>query len=146
MADPLKFESHASLSVPDVDGGLRRRWRAEASWRGKLAALGIWPVALLAALPIFAILAWLPLGGTDAWSHMVSTTLPLYIGNTALLMASVGVLAFLIGTGTAWLTVAVDFPGRRMFSWLLVLPLAAPAYIVAYVYTDLLEFSGPVQS
>ena len=102
-------------------------------------------VALLAGLPIFAVLAALFTGG-GASDFLWRTTLPEYAANTALLMVIVGVLSTLIGVGVAWLVTATSFPGRGVLSWMLVLPLSAPAYIIAYLYTDLLSFSGPVQS
>lgn len=76
---------------------------------------------------------------------MASTVLPHYIWTTIFLMSGVGLGTLIIGTGTAWLVTMCRFPGRRFFEWALVLPLAVPAYVIAYVYTDLLEFSGPVQ-
>ncbi len=81
-----------------------------------------------------------------SWQHLVETTLFTYISNTTLLMLLVFIFSSLIGVSTAWLVTATKFPGAKLLSWALVLPLAAPAYIIAYVYTDLLEFSGPVQS
>ena len=73
-------------------------------------------------------------------------TLSLYIWNTLGLMIGVGLLATLIGVSCAWFISAYDFPGRKILSWALILPIAAPAYIIAYVYADLLEYFGPVQS
>jgi len=73
-------------------------------------------------------------------------TLGLYIVNTTLLMMGVGLLSTLIGVSCAWFVSAYDFPGRNILSWLLILPIAAPAYIIAYVYADLLEYYGPLQS
>lgn len=108
-----------------------------------IAALAI---AALAALPILAVLVSAPSGGLDAIAHLASTVLPHYTLNTALLMTLAGSLAAIVGTGCAWLVSACDFPGRRVFGWALVLPLAVPAYIAAYIYADLLDFSGPVQS
>lgn len=100
----------------------------------------------LVVIPILSILIALFAPSNDTWQHISSTILPSYIGNTLLLMLLVGLYTSLIGVSTAWLTAAMEFPGRRFFSWALMLPLAAPAYIVAYVYTDLLDYSGPVQS
>lgn len=96
-------------------------------------------------LPIAAVLwlAFAPSG--DIWSHLVSTVLPRYLANTAILMAGVAAGTLVIGTGTAWLVATCRFPGRSVLGWALVLPLAAPAYVVAFVYTDLLEYAGPVQ-
>lgn len=103
-------------------------------------------VTLLAALPILIVLASLFYPANDNVEHLWSTTLPTYIINTVILMIATGMIAAMIGILTAWAVSAYEFPGRRFMSWLLVLPLAAPAYIIAYVYTDLLEYSGPIQS
>ena len=80
------------------------------------------------------------------WSHLVSTVLPRYVTNTLLLMAGVGVLAICFGVSTAWVVTRYEFPGRPLFEWMLLLPAAIPAYIIAYTYTDFLEYAGPVQS
>jgi len=103
-------------------------------------------LSLLLALPILSILLALMTPTSDAWLHLRETLLTEYIVNSLLLMLQVGCYTLIIGVSTAWLVSATEFPGRRWLSWALVLPLAAPAYIVAYVYTDLLDFSGPVQS
>ena len=107
-------------------------------------------IAALAGLPIAAI-AWSALAGgsggqSGTLAALVSTVLPTYIANTALLMLLAGGWAAVVGTGCAWLVAATDFPGRRVLGWALVLPLAVPAYIAAYIYADLLDFAGPVQS
>lgn len=102
--------------------------------------------ALAASVPLIAVLSALFAVGDDASAHVWRTTAPEYALNTAALMAIVGALSTAIGVGVAWLVTAAEFPGRRTLSWMLILPLAAPAYIVAYLYTDLLTFSGPVQS
>jgi iron(III) transport system permease protein len=123
---------------------LRQFARSEASggaW--SIAALAL---AALAGLPIIAI-AWSSLtGGGETIANLAATVLPTYIANTALLMLLAGGFAGVVGTGCAWLIAATQFPGRRMLSWALVLPLAVPAYIAAYIYADLLDFAGPVQS
>ena len=80
------------------------------------------------------------------WSHLVSTVLPRYVTNSLLLMAGVGVLAICFGVSTAWVVTRYEFPGRHLFEWMLLLPAAIPAYIIAYTYTDFLEYAGPVQS
>ncbi|MEM8816193.1 MAG: iron ABC transporter permease, partial [Pseudomonadota bacterium] len=100
----------------------------------------------IVALPLLAVLLSLATPGGAAWQHIVSTVLPGYVGNTIGLMLLVGVLSLIPGVGCAWLVAACEFPGRKHFDWLLVLPLAAPAYVIAYAYTDLLDVSGPVQS
>lgn len=103
-------------------------------------------IALFISVPMLSILSALFWSSGDAWAHIQSTILQDYIGNTLLLMLLVAVISLLFGVSSAWLTASTDFFARRVMSWALILPLAAPAYIVAYVYTDLLEFSGPVQS
>ena len=109
-------------------------------------------VALVFTLPIVAVLAsWLPLGGRDSGEaaqilrEMASTVLPRYIGTTVWLGLVVGVGVALVGIGSAALVTLFDFPGRRSLEWLLLLPLAMPAYVTAYAYTDFLQFSGPLQ-
>ena len=104
-------------------------------------------VALLAGLPVVSVGLNLFVGGTsDTWSHLSQTVLPEYIANSLWLCIGVGLGVGVVGVTTAWLTAMHDFPGRRFFEWALVLPLAVPAYVMAYVYTDFLQFVGPVQS
>ncbi len=80
------------------------------------------------------------------WAHLVSTVLWEYISNTIWLMAGVGIGTVLLGTSTAWLVTMYRFPGRSILSWALLLPLAVPGYILAFVITDQLEYAGAVQS
>ena len=103
-------------------------------------------LALLVLTPIIAVLflAFRPTG--DIWPHLLSTSLPIYLENSFLLMLGVAFLVFVVGVSTAWLVTMCSFPGRKIFEWLLLIPLAMPAYVVAYAYTDLLEYSGMVQS
>jgi iron(III) transport system permease protein len=104
-------------------------------------------VALLAGLPVASVGLNLFAGGTSAtWEHLSQTVLPEYILNTLLLCLGVGAGVAVVGVATAWLTAMHEFPGRRIFAWALVLPLAMPAYVMAYVYTDFLQFVGPVQT
>jgi len=109
-----------------------------------LAALAI---AVLAAIPVLAVGANIFAGGTaGTWSHLAHTVLPEYVANTLKLCVGVGIGVVVVGVSTAWLTSMHEFPGSRIFEWALVLPLAVPAYVMAYTYTDLLQFVGPVQS
>ena len=109
-------------------------------------------LALFLALPVLALLAsWLPLGqgtgqGTAVLAEMARTVLPGYAGTTLALcvMVAVGVMA--VGTACAAAVTLFEFPGRRVAEWALLLPLAMPAYVVAYAYTDFLQFSGPLQT
>lgn len=103
-------------------------------------------ISLIVVAPALAVLISLTQSSGDIWAHLLDTVLPTYVANTLALMFLVGCLSALIGVGGAWLIVSFDFPGKKTLSWGLVLPLAMPAYITAYVYTDLLEYSGPVQS
>jgi iron(III) transport system permease protein len=103
-----------------------------------LAALIVVPVAIV-MLQVFA-------PATDTWAHLVATVLPEYVRNTIYLLVGVGFGVGVIGTLTAWVVTTYRFPGRQTLEWALVLPLAMPAYVVAYAYTDALQFSGPVQT
>ncbi|WP_416897886.1 MAG: ABC transporter permease [Minwuia sp.] len=95
--------------------------------------------------PIMAVFA-AALGDSEGlWAHLASTLLPVYVANTVTLMAGTGAVSLAFGVGAAWLVSRYDFPGRRIMEWALLLPAAVPAYIVAYTYTDLLEYAGPVQ-
>ena len=107
--------------------------------------IAAWVIAALAAVPIVTIVVSAPSGGFDALAEMARSILPQYLLNTSLLMVITGALAAMIGIGTAWLVSAARFPGRRVLAWSLVLPLAVPAYIAAYIYADLLSITGPVQ-
>ncbi|WCS28685.1 iron ABC transporter permease (plasmid) [Methylobacterium sp. NMS14P] len=84
-------------------------------------------------------------GGSELWPHLAAYVLPQAIRDTALLLAGVGLLVIGLGTGTAWLVSAFDFPGRRVLEGALLLPLAMPTYVVAYAYLDLLHPLGPLQ-
>ncbi len=83
---------------------------------------------------------------TEIWSHLWSTQLPRLLSNTVTLLIGVGVGVTLLGVSLAWLTSLCEFPGRRWLDWALMLPFAIPAYVLAFVFVGLLDFSGPVQS
>lgn len=101
----------------------------------------------LIAIPLLTVAGSVFPGGTSlTWAHLVDTVLPSYIVSTIYLCMGVGAGTVIIGTAAAWLITMHDFPGRRVFEWALVLPLAVPTYVMAYTYTDLLQFVGPVQS
>ncbi|MDT8880596.1 iron ABC transporter permease [Halomonas saccharevitans] len=103
-------------------------------------------IALIVALPVIVVLAHLFMPTDGIWQHLGSTVLPRYLGNTLFLVVTVGLGTFVIGTGTAWLVVMCRFPGRRLFEWGLLLPLAVPTYVIAYAYTDFLQYAGPLQT
>jgi iron(III) transport system permease protein len=103
-------------------------------------------IALFLALPIVAVLASLVHPAGETWSHLAATVLARYAGNTALLLVLVAAGVMSIGVTSAWLIASYRFPGARALEWALMLPLAMPAYVMAYAYTDWLQFTGPVQT
>ncbi len=103
-------------------------------------------IALLVALPVVSVFYLALFPRENVWSHLAQTVLPVYVSTTLMLMLGVGGLSILIGVSSAWLVTMCRFPGRRFFEWALLLPFAVPAYVIAYVYTDLLEYAGPVQT
>src|SRR2546427_11788971 len=116
------------------------RWQAPA-YGGVAVAAGFLALAPLASLIVLAF------GETgDLWPHLARYVIPAALAQTALLLAGVAVVTIIIGASTAWLVTTFAFPGRNALSWLLPLPLAIPTYIVAYVYVDILDALGPVQS
>ena len=103
-------------------------------------------IAIIITSPIIAII-WIAISPEEnVWLHLATSVLPTYIFNSVVLMLGVGTFVALMGTGTAWLVAMCEFPGAKIFAWALILPMAMPAYVVAYVYTDFLEFAGPVQT
>jgi iron(III) transport system permease protein len=110
----------------------------------------IWIAAwtILAAIFIGPILAVFFAATGDSgglWSHLFDTVLQRYVANTLILMAGVAIVSLLIGVSSAWVVVRYDFFCRSIFQWMLLLPAAIPAYLIAYTYCDFFEFSGPLQ-
>ncbi len=137
--------------APSARPGMTRTFavmQAFSSWspaRNAIGAVAV-AVALLAVAPV-ASLAVLALADTgDLWSHLARYVLPAALVHTALLLAGVAIVTTVAGVGTAWAVTTFDFPGRTALTWLLPLPLAIPTYIVAYVYVDILDAFGPVQT
>jgi len=104
-------------------------------------------VAVVAAVPTFAVITrgFAP-GAGATWEHLLATVLPEMVTNTLLLMALVGLGVIVGGTACGWVVARHRFPGSRVFEWALLLPLAMPAYVMAYAYTDFLQYAGPVQT
>jgi len=102
-------------------------------------------IAVIVALPLISVIILAFTSRENIWPHLVETVLPNYIEASILLLIGVCTGTLLIGVITAWLVSMCQFPGRKIFEWALLIPLAMPAYIIAYVYTDLLEYAGPVQ-
>ncbi len=115
--------------------------RAGGAW-----GFGVTAVALLLALPVLVVMAFVLVPAGDAWRHLAETVLADYVTNSLLLMLGVALGTLIGGVGTAWLTSMCQFPGRAWFEWSLLLPMAMPAYIIAYTYTGMLDFAGPVQT
>jgi iron(III) transport system permease protein len=133
----------ANRMAPTFSERLTAGWSSVRSKPWTVASTG---VALLLMLPLLSV-AVLALASTGTtWPHLMSNVLPSSLSNTVLLMAGAGTGALLIGTASAWVVTMYRFPGRDIADRLLVLPLAMPAYIVAYAYVDLLDYAGPVQS
>lgn len=120
----------------------RRRFRFDVDpW-----SIGALSLAAIVVAPILAVF-WIALTpANNIWPHLISTTLPRYLENSAVTMVFTGALAALTGTVTAWLLTMYRFPLARYLDWALLLPLAVPAYIGAYALVDFLEYAGPVQS
>ena len=103
-------------------------------------------IALFICIPVLTVLFSIFFPASEIWIHLKTTVLGSYILNSLLLVLGVSIGALIIGISTAWLCSVCEFPGRKIFSWLLLLPLAFPPYIIAYTYTGLLDFAGPIQS
>ena len=108
--------------------------------------LSVLLIAFAVALPVLIVGSRVLVSSNGVWGHLASTVLGTYIANTMLLAGGVAAGVTLIGVGTAWLVTMCRFPGQRWLEWALLLPMAMPAYVMAYTYTDLLQFVGPVQT
>ncbi|EKB49574.1 ABC transporter permease [Cecembia lonarensis] len=102
-------------------------------------------ILLLVATPLFTIFFKLFDKPGGSWEHIANNLLFGYFQNTIFLLIGVAVLTFLLGVSTAWLVSNYEFPGRRYFEWLLILPLGFPGYIMAYTYVGILDYTGPIQ-
>ena len=103
-------------------------------------------VAGILLLPIIVVAASVFLSSGDIWQHLYDTVLAEYVANSLLLALGVGCLALPLGVIPAWLVTLYRFPCSRQLEWALLLPLAMPAYIIAYTYTGMLDVAGPLQS
>jgi len=112
----------------------------------KLWLLFLLLISFLIFLPIVTIFTGAFESTNDNWEHIKKVILPEYIYNSLLLTLGVSLGSLLLGIPTAWLTAVCSFPFKRTIVMMLILPMAMPAYIIAYTYTGLLDFSGPVQS
>lgn len=103
-------------------------------------------ILVLVLTPILTILVKLFDAPGEHWGYIAKTLLPAYFSNSIILLLSVAFCTFIIGVGMAWLVSVYEFPGRRYFEWLLILPLAFPSYMMGYSYVGILEYTGPVQA
>jgi iron(III) transport system permease protein len=135
-----KFASRPSL----------QRWPGRVPVPPQLvpAAVGAVAVgtALLAIAPLLSLIVIAFADTGDLWTHLAHYVLPVALMQTALLLVGVAAVTIAVGVGTAWAVTTFNFPGRTALTWLLPLPLAFPTYIVAYVYVDILDALGPVQT
>jgi iron(III) transport system permease protein len=122
-----------------------RRFAADGVGRAVTLAL---VASAIVALPVLGVFAsfWDPAASVETLRHLATTVIPRATVETALLCAGVLLGVVALGSSTAWLVASCEFRGRRTFEWALLLPLAMPAYIVAYAYTDYLQFAGPLQT
>jgi iron(III) transport system permease protein len=137
MALSFLFQSFGEA----VASGNYRRATAPLSWR-----ISIIGTALLLAMPVLVVSSYALVPAGEVWRHLADTVLTDYVSNTLLLMLEVSIGTLLIGVSTAWLTTMCRFPGRRVFEWALLLPMAMPAYIIAYTYTGMFDVAGPIQT
>jgi iron(III) transport system permease protein len=110
-----------------------------------LRVIGVAAVLAVMAPILVVVLSWSS-SQTDVWQHLIATQLGSLLFNTLLLLAGVGLLVSILGIGLAWFTVMCEFPGRAWFEWLLMLPMAVPAYVMAFVILGVFDFGGPLQS
>ncbi len=103
-------------------------------------------ISLFMLIPILIVLLSWTQPVADIWEHMTDYVLPQVLKNTAILLIMVTVIAGSIGTLLAWVTSMYRFPGQRFFAWALMLPLAMPAYVLAFVTVGIVDFSGPLQT
>ena len=146
--DQLEDASRSARCVRAVDELRPRPARAVGAAR-PAHPVAIALLILVAAVPLAPIASLLHIalqGDTEIWRHLFAYVLPTALRDTVLLLAGVSAIAAIVGVSAAWLVTAYQFPGRNLLVWLLPLPLAFPTYIVAYVYVDVLDALGPVQS
>ncbi|MFQ5829204.1 MAG: ABC transporter permease [Candidatus Methylomirabilia bacterium] len=103
-------------------------------------------LALLVATPILVVVSSLLTPSLEVWAHLWQTQLLELVWNTLVLIIGVGMGVAMVGTGLAWLVTMYSFPGRPALEWLLILPLAMPAYVIGFVFLALFDYTGPVQT
>ncbi|NET74238.1 MAG: iron ABC transporter permease, partial [Sphaerospermopsis sp. SIO1G2] len=120
---------------------LNKGYLFRQTWRTICLAL-----AALVALPVLLIIGALVVDSGGTWQHLVATRLTDYVTNSLMLGLGVMIGSVVLDVSCAWAVTSYQFPGRAILTWALLLPMAMPAYVAAYAYTDVLEFAGPVQT
>lgn len=120
------------------------RWRLVGRW-SRAHSTAAW-IAALTVLPLLVLLAQFLVPQPEIWSHLREWVLPRVLGNTLILLLGVLAGVLVLGVPLAWLTAVCEFPGRRFFRWALLLPLAMPAYVLAFVHVGLWDYTGPIQT
>ncbi|WP_395020010.1 ABC transporter permease [Dongia sp.] len=133
MADAVQ----SPIQVPK----LRRGFSRPSGW-----TIAAWIVAACVAAPVVTVFSHVFLPKGEIWVHLYETVLGSYVANSALMMLLVGIGVLIVGVPAAWMVTLCVFPGRKFFEWALLLPMAMPAYVVAYTYVGLLDYAGPVQT
>lgn len=114
--------------------------------RARPLAYALLAIGALMAVPVLVVgSAWLRVD-VSIWRHILDHLLLELLGNTVLLALGVAIGTGWLGVSLGWLVAAYDFPGRRHLTWALMLPLAVPAYVTAFVAVGLLDYSGPLQT
>jgi len=137
----MSVKASAPAEAPQGAFAFSRVWKSLTGWR--LLAAG---VVILVALPLLVVASSLLNPDQETWRHLVENVLADLVRNTLLLTLGVSLISAFLGTTLAWLTAVCEFPGRRFFSWALMLPLAVPAYVTGFVLVGLLDFTGPLQT
>ncbi len=133
---------HRAANAPLLSGAPSswRRWLPDP-WRS-----GVISLAVLLALPVMTVFSAVFHPAGEVWQHLAETVLRDYIVNSLILMLGVAIGTLCIGVSAAWLVTLCRFPGRKVLEWALLLPLAFPAYIIAYTYAGMFDVTGPVQT
>lgn len=145
-ASPRPALPAAEAPAPTGAAGLRRGRQLLLAALSRLT--GVLPLALALAVvaPLLLVASTLLSPSAAIWAHLWDTRLLEMLGQTTLLVGTVGLGTLVIGTGLAWLVTAHSFPGRGALAWLLVLPLAMPSYVLGFVFMATFDYAGPVQS
>ena len=130
-----------SVTTVYVDGSRLRDTSLFTRWD-----LWLILVSIILSLPILVVFGSIFFPDVELWRHLYETVLFDYISNSLLLMLGVGVLTLMIGIIPAWLVTMYRFPGSHVLEWAMLLPMAMPAYIIAYTYTGILDVAGPIQT